>query len=89
MPKGEYHPNAFLRKIRNVRAGLITRTKIIYTIRDGGLSAGDTAKLVGMSYSNVLHHLRLMEEEATVERKKGSRPFPWRSTGKGQQQLPP
>jgi len=44
------------------------------------------AKEAALSYSVVMHHLRLLENEGIVHRK-GRRPFYWESTGLGQKRL--
>ena len=40
----------------------------------------------GISYLNVLHHLRLLEEERIV-RREGRKPYIWKLTGAGQLRL--
>jgi predicted transcriptional regulator len=80
------HPNAYLKNIRNVNCGLKARTKILENLESQPCSAGKVAKEVAVSYSVVMHHLRLLEKEGIIQRK-GSRPYYWVSTGLGQKRL--
>jgi len=84
--KERYHPKAFLREKRNVRLGLIARSKIARFLEKQPANAKTIAKGIGMSYGAVLHHLHLFEAEKVVARK-GKRPFQWELTGAGQQTL--
>lgn len=44
------------------------------------------AKETALSHGVVMHHLRLLEKEGTVNRK-GRRPYVWLLTGLGQKRL--
>ena len=80
------HPNAYLKKIKNINSGLKARTKILDTLESKPSSAGRIANDASLSYNVVMHHLRLLENEGIVQRK-GSRPYFWGSTGLGQKRL--
>jgi predicted ArsR family transcriptional regulator len=80
------HPNAYLKKIRNVDSGLKARSKILEALENETYSAAKIAKEVSLSYNVAMHHLRLLENEGIVHRK-GSRPYYWVSTGLGQKRL--
>ena len=80
------HPNAYLKKIKNMNSGLKTRTKILENLESKPSSSGRIAKDAFLSYNVVMHHLRLLEKEGIVQRK-GSRPYYWVSTGLGQKRL--
>lgn len=80
------HPNAYLKNIRNVKCGLKARTKILILLEKQGFSASKIAKETEMSYGVVAHHLRLLKNEGTVERK-GCVRFVWLLTGLGQKRL--
>ena len=80
------HPNAYLKNIRNVNSGLKVRTKILEILESNSFSAGTIGKEAALSYSVVMHHLRLLEIEGIVHRK-GCRPYYWVSTGLGQKRL--
>jgi predicted transcriptional regulator len=80
------HPNAYLTHVRNVSSGVKARTKILETLEREPLDAVKTAKDTSLSYSVVMHHLRLLENEGIVQRK-GRRPYYWVSTGLGQKSL--
>jgi hypothetical protein len=80
------HPNAYLKKIRNVHCGLVARTKILVLLENQGCSASKLAKESALSYAVVMHHLRLLKNEDTVERK-GSGRYVWLVTRFGQKRL--
>jgi DNA-binding transcriptional ArsR family regulator len=80
------HPNAYLKNIRNVTSGLKARTKILETLESKPHGVVMIPKEVPLSYSVVMHHLRLLEREGIVHRK-GCRPYSWISTGLGQKRL--
>ena len=80
------HPNAYLRTVRNVSSGLKARTKILEALESNPYDAARIAKTSALSYSAVMHHLRLLEKEEIVHRK-GRRPYYWVSTGLGQKRL--
>ena len=85
--KERYHPKAFLTEKRNVRLGLLARSRIArFLEKQQSSNAKTIAKGTGMSYAAALHHLHLFEAEKVVVRK-GKRPFQWELTGAGQQAL--
>jgi len=71
---------------RNVRLGLVARTKIVLLLEKGRATTRALAEKIGLSYSAVLHHLHLLEKENIIGRK-GAKPFLWNLTGAGQQRL--
>jgi DNA-binding transcriptional ArsR family regulator len=86
MFKNSYHPKAFLIRIKNVKQGLATRTKIASALEGDQLAAKVISEKSKVRYSTVLHHLHLMEDESIVE-KEGKRPYMWKLTGAGQKRL--
>ena len=86
MFKIAYHPKAFLTLKRNVRPGLLARTKIVLVLEKKASNAKSVMRETGLSYASVLHHLRLLEAENILTRK-GKRPYLWELTGAGQQRL--
>jgi predicted ArsR family transcriptional regulator len=86
MPKGGYHPNAYLRDFRNVKMGLKTRTVILEFLEKASANTKEIADKTGLQYSVVLHHLRLLEAKGIVQRRSG-RPSTWMLTGLGQKRL--
>lgn len=84
--KETMHPNAYLKNIRNVHSGLVARTKILALLETRGFNASKIAKESALSYGVVMHHLRLLKNEGTVERK-GSGRYVWLATGLGQKRL--
>lgn len=86
MAKLGYHPNAYLSKKRNVKRGLISRTKILTVLEDKWNDAQSVARKSQLNYGVVLHHLRLLNAEGVVSRK-NKRPIHWSMTGLGQQRL--
>ncbi|HEX59949.1 MAG TPA: hypothetical protein ENF26_07380 [Methanomicrobia archaeon] len=85
MARAAYHPNAYLRLIRNVKSGLSARTKILNSLKDG-MTAKEVAEASKISYSSSIYHLRLLEREKIVK-KEGKRPYRWKLTGLGQKIL--
>ncbi|MFB0544487.1 MAG: hypothetical protein ACETVN_02125, partial [Asgard group archaeon] len=81
-----YHPKAYLTEKRNVRLGLLARSRIARFLEKQSSNVKTIAKGTGMSYAAALHHLHLFEVEKVVARK-GKRPFQWELTGAGQQTL--
>jgi len=71
---------------RNVARGLATRTKIISSLEKEDLTAKGLGQVTGASYSALLHHLHLMEDEYLVTRQDG-KPYIWKLTGVGQKRL--
>ena len=87
MQRGNYHPNAYLERKKNVVGGLEARTRLLNALDDQGmLTVKQLAALTVMSPAVSRHHLRLLEAERIVKRR-GKRPYKWRITGKGQKRL--
>jgi len=86
MRDGNVHPNAYLKKIRNVHAGLAARSKILLLLDRQGFAASNIAKESTLSYAVIMYHLRLLKDEGIVERK-GSRRYVWLASGLGQRRL--
>jgi DNA-binding transcriptional ArsR family regulator len=72
--------------VKNVKRGLKTRTKILNALESLSSDATAIAKEKSLSYSVVMHHLRLLKNEGVVNRK-GKRPYFWVLTGLGQKRL--
>jgi predicted transcriptional regulator len=81
-----FHPNAYLKNVRNVRCGLRARTKILLILDVKFCSAIELSNETGFTYNVVMHHLRLMCREGIVEYK-GARRHIWLLTGVGQTRL--
>jgi len=81
-----YHPRAFLIRRKNVARGLAARTKIISSLEREDLTAKALSQMISASYSSLLYHLHLMEDEHLVTRQDG-KPFIWKLTGIGQKRL--
>jgi len=86
MLKEAYHPKAFLSLRKNVRPGLVTRTRIISFLEKGAFNIKTIAQETGLRYATVLRHVHLLEAEDILTRK-GNRPYLWELTGAGQQRL--
>jgi DNA-binding transcriptional ArsR family regulator len=80
------HPNAYLKKIRNVHSGLKARTKILVQLDTRYSNAAELSRNTALSYGVVMHHLGLLHDEGIVERK-GNRRYIWLTTGLGQKRL--
>jgi predicted ArsR family transcriptional regulator len=89
MPKQQnFHPKAYLTSRRNVKKGLLSRTKILLALESGGKSATQIAKETSLSYERVGYHLTAMKKDRLVEKSTKTRPFRWNTTRFGQQKLP-
>jgi DNA-binding transcriptional ArsR family regulator len=86
MLKEPYHPKAYLKDAKNVKRGLLARTRILNVLDRGPADAKTLAEQTQMRYNVVMHHLRLLEAEGLVERKR-SKPNVWALTGLGQKRL--
>ena len=82
------HPKAYLTSKRNVKTGLVSRTKILLALERGRKSAGDIAKEATLSYECVAYHLKTMKKDRLVDKVTKTRPFAWGLTPFGQQKLP-
>jgi predicted transcriptional regulator len=81
------HPKAYLSSKRNVRTGLISRTKILSVLEDGRKRARDIAKETALSYDCVMYHLKALKKDRLVDKMGKTRPFTWGVTPFGQQRL--
>ena len=86
MFKVSYHLKAFLLHKRNVKPGLIARSKIVSLLEESPMPAKKLAEKIGISYGSVLHHLRLLKTEQIAVRQ-SERPYLWKISGVGQQRL--
>jgi len=84
--KETMHPNAYLKQIRNVHNGLAARSKILALLDCQSFAACKIAQESGLTYGVVIHHLKLLKNEGTIERK-GNKRYIWLVTGFGQKRL--
>lgn len=82
------HPKAYLKSKRNVKAGLVARSKILLVLEKNSRSAPQIVKEAGLSYSCVTYHLRALMKDRLVDRVSSRKPFAWALTPFGQQKLP-
>ena len=82
------HPKAYLTSKRNVKAGLIARTKILLALERGTKKVSSLASETALSYDCVAYHLNVMRKDRLVDRTAEKRPFIWGVTPFGQQKLP-
>lgn len=82
-----FHPKAYLARIRNVRRGLSSRSKILNVLEKKGATAHLLSESARLNYGVVLHHLKLLKLEKIVMRRKETKPYFWMLTGAGQQRL--
>ncbi len=87
MAKLAPHPKAYLIDTRNVRQGLIARTKILQILENKEATAMMLVKEAKLSYSVVFHHLHLLKDEKVVSRNENKKPYLWKLTGIGQRRL--
>jgi len=89
MPKANsLHPKAYLKSKRNVKAGLIARSKILQTLEKNPHDAPQIREETGLSYACVTYHLKTMKKDRLVERLSNRKPYSWGLTPYGQQKLP-
>lgn len=87
MLKISYNPNAYLTNRRNVRLGLVARTKILDVIEKKRSTIKEIRQTTGLTFGVVLYHLRLLEEGRVVQRQGGKKPYSWELTGTGQRRI--
>jgi len=87
MPKNVYNPKAYLTSMKNVRAGLASRTKILSSIERGARTVAEVSDKSSISYGCAAHHLRLLMKEQVVTRSGKKRGYVWTLTRFGQQSL--
>ena len=78
---------AFLRRVRNVRKGILTRSRIIERLSEKAYTMGQLAEELEMSSSAVRRHLNNMLAEGIVEKFKYRGKTLWRPSGYGQTSL--
>lgn len=89
MPKAPaVNPKAYLTSKRNVKAGLISRSKILTVLENERKSASAIAKETALSYGCVTYHLKTLKKERLVDKLTKTKPFTWGLTPYGQQKLP-
>ncbi len=86
--RGALHPKAYLTSKRNVKAGLLARTRILIVLEKGRKSAPEIVKEAGLSYACVTYHLKALRKDRLVDRLSETKPFAWGLTPFGQQKLP-
>jgi len=89
MPKRDaLHPKAYLNSKRNMKAGLVARSKILLVLERNTRSAPQIAKEATLTYACVRYHLKALKRDRLVERVSEHKPFAWALTPFGQQKLP-
>lgn len=78
------HSRAFLRSIRNVKKGLLTRSMIIKLLSEKAYTMRQLAEEIGLSDSSIRRHLNNMLAEGIVEKIKYRGRILWRLSGYGQ-----
>ena len=78
------HSRAFLRSVRNVRKGLLTRSKIVELLSEKAYTMSQLAEEIGLSESSIRRHLNNMLAEGIVEKIKYRGKTLWRLSGYGQ-----
>ncbi|MEM4021558.1 MAG: winged helix-turn-helix domain-containing protein [Nitrososphaerota archaeon] len=78
---------AYLRDLRNVRRGLLTRSKIIDALSRKTSTISQIAEEIGLSKSAVRRHLKNMLAEGIVEKLRFKGKILWKLSGSGQLNL--
>jgi predicted transcriptional regulator len=86
--RGALHPKAYLTSKRNVKAGLVARTRILTVLEKERKSAPEIVKEAWLSYACVTYHLKALRKDRLVDRLSKTKPFAWGLTPFGQQELP-
>jgi predicted transcriptional regulator len=81
------HPKAYLTSKRNVKAGLVSRSKILRALDDRGKSAKAISQDTSLSYECVSYHLKSLKKDRLVQHLTKVKPFTWGLTPYGQQRL--
>jgi len=87
MPRNVYNPKAYLTSMKNVKAGLASRTKILSSMERGAKTVTEISGKSAISYACAAHHLRLLMKERVVARSGNRRGYVWTLTRFGQQSL--
>lgn len=82
-PSRSIHPRAYLRRIRNVAQGLLTRSKILRAMEGGASTLAEIERAAGIGPSVADHHIRLLHREAII-RPLWTKPRRWVGTRFGQ-----
>ena len=78
------YPRAYLRRIKNVKQGVSTRSRIIDALKRRPLTIDELAELIELSPSTIRRHLRNMLREGIVLKFRSERKRFWKLTGIGQ-----
>ena len=78
------HSRAFLRSVRNVKKGLLTRSRIVELLSEKAYTMSQLAEEIGLSESSIRRHLNNMLAEGIVEKIKYRGKVLWRLSGYGQ-----
>jgi DNA-binding transcriptional ArsR family regulator len=81
------NPRAYLTRIRNVRRGVVSRSRIIDSIASGSLTTQEICKKSGLSPPTVRYHLKNMYVEGLVVRRRIKGGIRWSLTGSGQKTI--
>jgi predicted transcriptional regulator len=87
MPRSVHNPKAYLTTVRNVRAGLVARTKVLASMEQEAKTITEISHRSSISYACAAHHLRLLMKERVVTRSGKKRGYVWTLTAYGQQRL--
>lgn len=83
----EVNPTAYLARIRNVKKGVNTRSRILELISSKPLTIRKIAERVGRSRSSIRRHLKNMEAEGIVRSQRYKGRTIWMTTGIGQKAI--
>lgn len=83
----EVNPRAYLSRIKNVKKGLDTRSKILELIKSKPLTIRKISEQVGRSSSSIRRHLKNMEAEGIVRSQRYKGRLLWMPTGIGQKSI--
>lgn len=83
----EVNPRAYLYRIKNVKKGLDTRSRILELIESKPLTIKEISERVNRSTSSIRRHIKNMEAEGIVKSQKYKGRLLWMPTGIGQRAI--
>lgn len=87
MGRPTIHAKAYLTRIKNVKPGVTSRSKILFCLEKGKKKVSEIAKETNLRYHCIAHHVRSLSSEKIVTPTRKAKPQVWQLTGYGQQKL--
>jgi len=78
------NPKAYLTGMKNVRRGLVARSKLVEALAVKGLTIQELCKATDMRPGKARYHLQNMVRDGVVKKRRSGRRVVWELTGTGQ-----